>query len=74
MHKQPKKLFRFFLRCIGFDFFSMEQNLNLMSKRDLNIAARLALCDTNFNFEIRNVKLMGWASNLILNGSVNKDS
>ena len=74
VHWLPKKLFRFFLRCIGFDFFSMEQNLNLMSKRDLNIAARLALCDTNFNFEIRNVKLMGWASNLILNGSVNKDS
>lgn len=74
VHWLPKRLFRCFVRFIGLDFFSMEQNLNLMCKRDLNRAAKLALRDMNFSFEIRNVKLMGWASNLILYGAVKKAS
>lgn len=74
VHWLPKRLFRDIMRFLGLDFFSFEQNLNLMSKEDLNVAAQLAVGDESFNFEVRNVKLMGWASNLILYGSVKKVS
>lgn len=71
IHWLPKAWFRSIMAATGRDFFASEENLNLMSKRDLTIAAALALESQNFNIEVRAVTLMGWPSNLMLYGMVN---
>lgn len=68
VHWLPKKWFRSLMRVSGREFFSREENLNLMSRQDMIEAANTALGIDRFNLHMRSVKLAGWSSNLILYG------
>ena len=63
LHFLPKKLHRFFLKVLGLSFFAKEENLNLLSKKDLlEFCHNLGIND----YTIYDYKLMGLTSNLIL--------
>ena len=63
IHWLPKKIHRKILSYIGLKFYSMEENLNLMSKKDLDkICKNLKVR----NFKIINQNLLFFTSNLIL--------
>ena len=63
IHFLPKNLHRRLLKIIGLSFFSMEENLNLLSKKDLiNICKKLRVK----NFYIVKHKFCFFTSNLIL--------
>jgi len=68
VHWCPKPWFRYVLRMIGYSFFALEENLNLMSISEVHKAASLALPPTEFNFKVATVKLLGLASNILLYG------
>ncbi len=63
IHWLPKKIHRKILKILKFDFLSKEENLNLLSVKDLkNICKEL-----NFsNYTINKIKYFGFNSNLIL--------
>ena len=65
IHWLPKKLHRAILKALGMEFWSREENLNLMTKRDLSMMASTMLRD-EFQFEIKTVWALGMPSNLIL--------
>jgi hypothetical protein len=65
VHWLPKPLFRTILRRLRLEFFSHEEHLNLMSRRELLGAA---LHVKTFAFEVSSVSLLGWPSNLLLIG------
>lgn len=64
VHWLPPAIFRRALTALGQDFFAREENLNLLSARDLAklVPARLH----RDAWEIRTVRLLGPASNLLL--------
>ncbi len=63
IHFLPKNLHRKILKIIGLSFFSMEENLNLLSRKDLiNICNKLRV----ENFYIVKHKFCFFTSNLIL--------
>jgi hypothetical protein len=63
IHWFPKKIHRILLKIIGLHFYSLEKNLNLLSKRDLiNICSELNIK----KYKIINFKLLFVTSNLIL--------
>jgi ubiquinone/menaquinone biosynthesis C-methylase UbiE len=63
IHWLPKKIFRRILVKIGKDFFACEQNLNLLSSRQLrDIAKHIGPFD---NYQVHGVRLAGLVSNLI---------
>lgn len=63
IHWLPKPHFRAVLRVLGADFFASEDNLNLMTRRELRrLCDELAIADAT----ITCVRLGGLASNLIL--------
>ena len=63
IHWLPKKIHRKILRFIGLNFYSTEENLNLLSKSNLiNICKKLDIK----NFKIIKHKLLFMTSNLIL--------
>ncbi len=66
VHWLPKARFRWLLRRIGMEFFADENNLNLLSQRDLE---QLAGDDDGFDFKVSTVDIAGWPSNLLLVGS-----
>lgn len=67
-HWLPKSMHRKFLRVLGLNFFAEEKNLNLTSKKELeNIFCQYP----DWSFNIRTIKLLGMASNLILIGKKN---
>lgn len=68
VHWLPKKWFRTLMKRTGREFFAFEDNLNLLSRTELAAMAREALEDMGCITEVRDVKLMGWGSNLILLG------
>ena len=63
IHWLPKKIHRKILSLIGLKFYSLEENLNLMSKKDLEkICKNLKVR----NFKILKQNLLFFTSNLIL--------
>ena len=63
IHWLPKKIHRKILRFIGLSFYSLEENLNLLSEKNLiDICTKLKLK----NFKIIKHKLFFMTSNLIL--------
>lgn len=68
VHWLPKPAFRRLMQATGRDFFAREENLNLLSGRDLAAAATRALSGRPFRFAIRSVRLWGMKSNLLLYG------
>jgi len=65
VHWLPKRNFRWLLRRVGMDFFADEGNLNLLSRRELE---RLVTERDSFDFRVSSVALLGWPSNLLLEG------
>jgi hypothetical protein len=63
LHWLPQPLFRAILRRIGRDFFAEENNLNLLTRRELGELARRGGIT---GFRISSVALLGWPTNLLL--------
>jgi ubiquinone/menaquinone biosynthesis C-methylase UbiE len=63
LHWLPPRLFRAILRKIGRAFFADEDNLNLLTRRDLVVLARQGGFQ---EFRMASVSLLGWPSNLLL--------
>jgi len=66
IHFLPKKLYRKLLMFFGDKFFSKEENLNLLSKKDLK---NLMSDYKNISYSIYKVKLFGFTSNFIIVGT-----
>ena len=68
IHWLPKKVHRFLLKIIGLNYLSKEENLNLLSKSDLEKMMR------NFNalvdFKIKTINLFSFVSNVIVIGKI----
>jgi len=63
LHWLPKQVFRKFIRLLGMDFFSKEENLNLLSCRDL----KKILASTGIQgYKIQNLRFMGLKSNIVV--------
>ncbi len=70
IHWLPKNLHRFILRTVGIKYFSNEENLNLLTKKDIiNIIKKDKY--RNIKFSIETIKLMGIVSNFIIIGRLN---
>jgi hypothetical protein len=67
LHYFPKKVHRKILKMLNLEFFSKEENLNLLSKNDLNIL--LKTCGVS-NFKIFDISLLGIKSNFIIIGKI----
>lgn len=65
IHWLPKTLHRVLLRLLGHTFWSSEDNLNLLSKRQLIILAREAL-GAQFTIQVESIWTLGMPSNLVL--------
>ena len=65
LHWLPKSLYRKALRAVGMTFFASEQNLNLLSRRDLALAAQAAGIQP---FTIHTASLLSMPTNLLLIG------
>lgn len=63
IHFLPKKIHRKILNLIGEKYLSLEENLNLLTKKDL---LRMCKILSIKNFKIREIKLFGLVSNYIL--------
>lgn len=63
LHWLPQPMFRRALTMLGREFFAAEENLNLLSAREL---ARLATAIGIERFHIGTVALLGWPTNLLL--------
>jgi hypothetical protein len=69
IHWFPKKIHRSILKIIGLKFFSFEENLNLLSKKDFEFIMRhLGQLDYN----IKSINTFFIKSNLILLGKINE--
>ena len=65
VHWLPKRTFRVLMRATGYSFFADENNLNLLSMKEVRaICARVH----GFVFEVSSVSLLGWPSNILLTG------
>lgn len=65
IHWLPKWMGRWLYSCLGYDFYSKEKNLNLMSENNLmKITHELP----HFQYRLCCYRLLGWKSNLILFG------
>ena len=67
LHWFPKKIHRKLLKLLKLEFFSKEENLNLLSKKDL--ITLLEIVGVN-NFKIFDISLLGFKSSLIVIGKV----
>jgi hypothetical protein len=65
LHWFPKKIHRKLLKLLNMEFFSKEENLNLLSEKDLT--KLLASVGVN-NYKIFDISLLGFKSNLIVIG------
>lgn len=63
LHWLPPRMFRSALRTIGKDFFASEDNLNLLTQRQL---AQIADAAGIHRFRVNSVSLGGWPTNLLL--------
>lgn len=64
-HWLPASVFRSICRGLGMSFFASEENLNLLTARELKRLARQAGVR---NVQLKRVSLGGWPSNLLLLG------
>ena len=65
IHWLPKKIHRYFLKMIGLKMLSKEENLNLLSRKNLiNIMNEINIS----NYEIKYIKFLCFKSNLVLIG------
>lgn len=65
IHFLPKKIHRFILRYLGYNFLSKEENLNLLSRNDLiTFFCKIP----NINHDIKTIKLFGLVSDFIVIG------
>ena len=67
IHWMPKNIHRKILKILKLEFFSKEENLNLLSKNELKIL--LKNCGVN-NFKIFDISLLGFKSNFIIIGKI----
>lgn len=65
IHWFPKKIHRSVLNIIGFKFFSLEQNLNLLSEKDLVLIMKNL---GQLSFKVKSINFCFIRSNLILVG------
>ncbi len=66
IHFLPKEFHRKLLEFFGNEFFSKEENLNLLSKKDLiNLMSNYK----NISYNINEIKLFGFISNFIIVGT-----
>lgn len=63
LHWLPSNIYRAILRFIGKEFYSLEENLNLLCKKDLINLLRIIGCT---DYEINHIYFMGFKSNLLL--------
>lgn len=63
LHFMPKKMYRKILNMLGETYWSKEENLNLLSKKELR-----ALFPKESNVRIDNVRLLGVSTNLVAYG------
>ena len=66
IHLLNKKIHRFLLRLLGFDFLSKEENLDLLYEKD--IARLLKKSNQGFYYEVKKIKLFYITSNFIIIG------
>lgn len=63
IHWLPKRIHRFILKKIGLNFFSKENNLNLLCDKELsNICQDLKIK----NYTINKIRILGFCTNLVL--------
>lgn len=67
LHYLPATLYRNLLRSIGEQYWSREENLNLLGRRDL-----MDLFPKSANVVVDSVRLLGFSTNLIAYGSSTK--
>ena len=63
VHWLPKQAFRGILRQLGQDELAKEENLNLLTQREMR---RMISDQVNWSFELASAKLAGWKSNILL--------
>jgi hypothetical protein len=63
LHWLPPKYFRYMLNKLGMKFFAKEENLNLLSKSQIN---RIVENLSPSSFKISYIKFMGYPSNIVL--------
>lgn len=68
IHWLPKIIHRKILKILKLDFFSKEENLNLLSKNEIKLI--LKSCNVS-NFKIFDISLLGFKSNFIVIGKTN---
>ena len=68
LHWFPKNIHRTILKIFKLEFFSKEENLNLLSKSELQVL--LKICGIS-NYKIFNISLLGFKSNFIVIGKIN---
>ena len=66
IHWLPKKIHRKILKIFKLSFFSKEENLNLLSKKDLVLIMKKL---NHQNYQIKKTKFLAFTSNLILIGT-----
>ncbi len=67
IHWFPKKIHRKILSLLGLNFFAKEENLNLLSKNNLEF---LLSHFKNIEYKIHHIKLMNFKSNFIIIGKI----
>ena len=71
IHWLPKKIHRKILSWFNLEYFSKEENLNLLSIGDLkNLLNNYPL----IKYEIFNIKFIGFISNFIIIGKINENN
>ena len=68
LHWFPKNIHRTILKIFKLEFFSKEENLNLLSKNELQVL--LKICGIS-NYKIFDISLLGFKSNFIVIGKIN---
>ncbi len=63
LHWIPAKYFRFLLKNIGMEFFSLEENLNLLSKSVLHSVLKNQNIE---NFNLSYLNFLGYPSNIVV--------
>lgn len=66
IHWLPKNMHRNLLAQLGMEFFSREENLNLVGDREFEEIISCAIHGLNYEYKIANVRLLGLKTNLIL--------
>jgi putative heme iron utilization protein len=63
LHWLPPRMYRNILRRLNKPFFAQEENLNLLSRKDLTALMKAANCT---EYAIKHIRFLGFKSNIIL--------